>query len=235
MSQRMKVLLIIGLLALLLVGGGYQLWIKTQFRVLSVVPNATNSKVIPTSTRVITIKFSKPLDTSQTYGSDSLKENSNNIVRDVTAEGDTITIRLDALGENSNYAFKLPDVKSSEGKVLSGLRYTFTARYVAYDKLSKEQQAQQTSQTDSTVQEDPLSKYLPYSTLDYSLVGSNETSDSGKYIFVVSARLYLSAADVKIDKQGAVNRYKKEIADYIRSKNLNPDTYLIRYTISESQ
>lgn len=79
----------------------------------------------------------------------------------------------------------------------------------------------------SLVQEaniDPIFKYIPHSTLDYSLTGA---SNGGQAL--LTAQLFLTAVD-QSNPDVATAQYKQEVLDYINSVGLDPSKYTITYT-----
>lgn len=82
---------------------------------------------------------------------------------------------------------------------------------------------------------DPILNSLPHSTLDYNLtVAQGTTGIKGDQKLILDADLLLSAADVRSGRDAAIAAYTQEVRDYITSLGLNPDSYTINYTISES-
>lgn len=69
---------------------------------------------------------------------------------------------------------------------------------------------------------DPIIQYLPHTTTNvtvtYNLVRKS-----------LEATIKLSAADERTGANAAIEQYKKEIRDWIASKNLNPDKYANTY------
>lgn len=72
---------------------------------------------------------------------------------------------------------------------------------------------------------DPIFKYIPHSTLDYSLTGA---SNGGQAL--LTAQLFLTAAD-QSNADAAATQYKQEVLDYITSVGLDPSKYTIDYAI----
>lgn len=71
---------------------------------------------------------------------------------------------------------------------------------------------------------DPILKYLPQSTLDYTL-----TMDSTSKNLHLVAKLNLTEVDYKIGVEDAVNQYKLELKDWFISKGLDINNYAITY------
>jgi hypothetical protein len=73
---------------------------------------------------------------------------------------------------------------------------------------------------------DPIIQYLPHSTLSYQI--NSRTGDDGKVTLTI--QLLLTEADRRTGEQAAVDIYKSEALDWIRSKGLDPNNYTINYT-----
>jgi hypothetical protein len=80
----------------------------------------------------------------------------------------------------------------------------------------------------SYTERDPILKYLPYSTFNLSVTAnviSNDRVDLNVNIILYSSDTRDGQRDISIAK------YKTEIVEWIRSLGLNPDDYLIIYSI----
>lgn len=71
--------------------------------------------------------------------------------------------------------------------------------------------------------------YLPYSTFNYTITA--RINDSNKVDLNVDMVLY-SADTHDGNRDNSINKYKTEIIDWIKSKNLNPVDYVINYNIN---
>lgn len=81
----------------------------------------------------------------------------------------------------------------------------------------------------SSPDSDPILDYLPHSTFNYAItanVGNNNKVD-------LNVDIILYSSDTRDgNRDNSINRYKSEIMDWIKLKKLNPDDYLINYTIN---
>ncbi len=224
-------LLIASIALLLCVAIGFGIWNMLRFRVTGTVPNMKGT--VPTATSVVKIKFSKALDTSREIARGEITD-PQAIVHEVSIEDKALLFRLDDLQEGVQYTIGLNYIQSKSGQRIDNIQFTFVPRYVAPDDMSPEQQELELQETDRNNLEDPIMKYLPHSTLNYTLHPAHEADEEGGYVFVVDAKILLSAAEVRIDRLGTVELRKKEIQDYIRSLGLDPANYVIRYNVVES-
>jgi hypothetical protein len=109
--------------------------------------------------------------------------------------------------------------------------YTATASCLSLDKLlygdfnCKDDFANSTN----TTSRNPILDYLPYSTFNYTVTANN---DSGKITLNVNIILY-SSDTRNGQRDNSISKYKTEITDWIKSKKLSPDNYLMNYTINE--
>lgn len=87
------------------------------------------------------------------------------------------------------------------------------------DGFTEEEQAQ-----------DPIFRYLPYSTLDYTVTyGSN----AERKILVIEIKT--SAADEKTDPMAAINTYQEEAKAWLNSlEGINPSDYVIQWKYSRA-
>ncbi len=72
---------------------------------------------------------------------------------------------------------------------------------------------------------DPILNHLPHSTVDYK-VSYDPTKEK-----TLNATIYTTAADERIDSEGAIKQYKSDLQKWITSTGLNPKDYKINYTI----
>jgi hypothetical protein len=199
-----------------------------QFRLVSSTPGLGGD--IATSTGTIRLSFSDELKArdyvQQLEGKDS------SLVNSVRTDKKALFLSLKPLKKNQRYSFTLKDIQSIHDKKIDRLQVTFTAHYIPYDKLSAEQKALELSQTDRANTEDPIVQYLPYQGDGYYLTGEHTSSEDGEPIFILNAQLFLTRPDLT-NKSAAISKYKEQVNTYIRSKNLSPDKYLVRFIINE--
>ena len=76
---------------------------------------------------------------------------------------------------------------------------------------------------------DPIIEHLPYSTFHHYVTAN--VGDDGKTGLDVIIYL-ISSETIEENRQPAIDRYKAEIIEWIKSINLNPDDYIINYQIN---
>lgn len=157
----------------------------------------------------------------------------------LVVDNKTLTVYLPSdLVEGNEYILKINHVAATEGKTYSG-ELRFTPQDIPYEKLDKAQQEEilrlqdERSESDAN---DPIMNHLPHSTLNYNLslyVSDGLGSDVPAERIVLNAEILLTAADVRIDREGAIEQAKQDINSYITSLGLDPASYQIEYSITE--
>jgi len=164
-------------------------------------------------------------------------EGSAGLVQNYHISGKSLVIGLNyPLEINKTYTIVIKSVMSEGGATITDRTLTVKAVDVPYDKLSRRAQQALLNAQDKNqgVLNDPLVAHLPHSTLDYNLSAVVQTGSKGKDVLAVKAELLLSNADVKSGEQQAIDQYKQEVFDYIRSFGLDPSKYVISFVVIKS-
>jgi hypothetical protein len=201
---------------------------QNQFRLVSATPGTIGE--FATSTSTIRLTFNKALDGTMDYR--SFVEGETAAIRDMYVEDKNLYIFLGLLPKGSEVTFTVNNIRSVDGRVIESLPFEFTAVYVPYDKLSKQQRELELYVTDKGIIQDPVIEILPYQGDRFyiSTEYTNEVSDDSKPI--ITAQLFLTRADILVDKDSAIDEYKKRVRDYILSKGINPDEYEFKYELN---
>lgn len=181
-------------------------------------------------TPYIDISFSQDINTDfNDFG--IISEDS--IVTTTSTNKRTLRVFLTNLSMNNEYSITIPFIESSEGDRLTDITLEFKAKDISFERLSKEHQQYILKKQDElpNTHTDPILKHLPHSTLEYELSPLVTQNDNREPILVLEARLLLTSADVKIDPQAATEQYKKSVVEYIKSLQLEPSNYTIRYIV----
>lgn len=226
--SRNKIIAIVCILALALFGF-YKVWQSSQFRVVSTTPST--SRAVATSTSVIKIDFSHDLLEDAQYDRTLLLEG-HDIVREVDHQDRSLYIRLFELREGDTHKITFGDIFSSDGKVIKNYELNFRATYIPYDRISQAQKDLEASETDRFEPDDPILNHIPYSSIGYSIEPVHDTTEEGVYTVSVNAKIFLSNADRGFEEQ-AIEMYRNQIFDYLKSKNINPDNYQFNYIIQD--
>lgn len=76
---------------------------------------------------------------------------------------------------------------------------------------------------------DPMVEFLPYSTFNYTVTATMKDNDKVD----LDVNMILYSSDTRDgNRDNAIAKYKTEIIDWIKSIKLNPDDYLINYSIN---
>ena len=199
------------------------IYILLVFQVLSISPSQ-NSKISGGSGQ-ITFNFNRDLDTidlgKQMYSSEGLA-----IIAQL--DKNKLTLFVSNINQVKKYQIQLKDIKSKDGNTISYINYQFEGAFVPYGQLSDSEKNRQIQETDKGNLQDPVMSILPkYGdnyVIKYELFG--EPSQKGKYI-KLNITLLLDAQN--IDNQDLARQYKNEALGFLKSNNINPNDYVIRY------
>lgn len=207
------------------------LYRSQQFRLTSIAPGI--NKTIPTSTNGFKLIFNKPLLEKQ----DILKTNPgiDAYVKSIDIKDNSLVLRNVSLKKDVSYDFKIK-VQSKDGKITS-VRMKFKTKYVPYNQISKDDKKLIEELASSVItKETPLLKKLPHSTLEYRIYSlSGEQTESGSLGIkpTIMIEVVLSGSDVKINRGKAIEKYKQNALDYIKSIGDSPESYDIQYKTIE--
>jgi hypothetical protein len=216
-----KRLLIIGggVISILLIGWSVY-YTMFFFHITNVSPNPNNISYL--SPRLV-VEFNKDLV------ADSAKVSSTDAAISSSVSGKQLIINLPAdLEGNKTYVITINAIASKNGDVIKdhsiSLKTVLNSNSLSDADKKTILDKQQASKT-STIN-DPIFSHLPHSTLDYSMSGSFTNDVGGNHAISIDIEITLSAADAKIDSQGAVERYHQEALDYLRSlKDIDSNNY----------
>lgn len=226
-QRKNHIRIIIGCVFLLMGIIAWQVFVASRFRITSISPNT--GKLIPSSTESIVISFSKSLVSGRDYEEELSDDQA--IVQSIEVENKQLTVHLKALDEEKQYAFSIKEVVAESGQIVQDIEISFITKYIPYNDLSKAQQERQLEQTDINAEEELLDTFLPYGDLGYYLAGLY-VGEGQNYRYELRARITLSRADMS-NRETAIELQKQNIREFIRSKQLDPDSYPIEYEIVE--
>lgn len=130
------------------------------------------------------------------------------------------------------YTIDIGSITATDGKTITNKTITFTVQDIPFDEMTeREQEAALSVQNEKNeVFNDPILSLVPYSTLEYNLgavlVGNEERP-------TLRAELLLTGADVRINREDAIKRYKASVLKYLTDNSLNPKDYEIEYVVIE--
>lgn len=215
------------LVLFLLAGSAWIVFKNTQFHVVRTNPSMRGVSVI---SPFIKVDFNKKLNPSSLDFSSS-----DGLIVAHSVNGKEVYFSLGSMQLNTKYSLSINSITSIDGKVLRNIRYTFSPSDVSYIKLPKDQQKAISNRQDvyQPTKSDPILAHLPYGTPDFQLVA--KVIDDAKKVpsLVIEASLLPSAADARTNEAAALNQYKQEVIDYIKSIGLDPGNYNIQYQTVE--
>lgn len=228
MKNNIRLIVVVTALAILAYVG-FLIWQNTQFRVTGTTPSTSGS--VATSTSVIKIDFSHDLSEEVVYNR-TIIDDGQSLVREIERRDRSLYVRIFEIFEGENYTISFKDILSSDGEVIKNFRLTFTAKYIPSERLSQAQKELENGETDRFEVEDPILKHIPYSTIGYSLEPVNSVSEEGSYALFVNMKIFLSNTDRGFEEE-AVESYKKQAFDYLRSKGINSDDYEFNFIVQD--
>lgn len=199
------------------------------FHVSSTTPNVDSvSRYAP----VLRIHFNKELADEKVKVTGDIVKSS-----EVQPKDKTLVVYLNALNltKNSGYSFTITSISSNDGSVIKDKVISFQTKDIPFGDLSSEDQkvvldAQQAQK--SSLYSDVIFEYLPYSTLSYSIEAREPTSDVPNVKIFITATL--SAADVRIDRNGTIQKAYEDARTYLSSlKGVSLQDYDIQYKVIE--
>lgn len=194
------------------------------FHVTGITPNDGD---ISQYTPVLNVSFSHDIDSKKIVTTMQPDAIGSAIVKNKA-----LTINFDILEVGQKYTVTVKNISSTSGKKLPDQTITFTAKDIPFDKLPASQQEaamQQQNSPGAANTQDKAYNYIPYGDLNYNL-----SIDDNNGVIVITAELLLSAADVRSDRNAAIEQYKREVLDYMKKSGLDPTKYQITYTVTES-
>jgi len=136
---------------------------------------------------------------------------------------------VDVQSVNQSYLMSYRWSSGSQSSHLSG--YTATAACLQPDKLIYGSFKCKDDFTNSQItnERDPIIEFLPYSTFNYTISASTDKKGEVELNVII----FLYSADTRNGgREAAIAKYKTEVVNWIKSKKLNPENYLINYSIN---
>lgn len=172
------------------------------------------------------ISFNKTLDNNVSLSGSS------GLIKDSFVNGKTIDIDLNQMTIGNNYFIEVDYASSSGHNVIKNDILKFTAKNISAEVLPKDQQKTilKNQEDYPALTDNPIFKYLPHSTLDYTLSALITKGPNGASELILQANIFLSQVDMS-NETAAINGYEQYVVSYIKSLGLNPDDYTISYSI----
>jgi hypothetical protein len=159
---------------------------------------------------------------------DKIAELPEGLVISAQVDKNKLILFVSNINQVKKYQIQLKDIKSKDGNAISFISYQFEGAFVPYGQLSDSEKNRQIKETDKGNLQDPVMSILPkygdnYA-IKYELFG--EPSQKGKYI---KLNIILLLEAQSIDNRDLARQYKNEALDFLKSNNINPNDYVIRY------
>lgn len=224
--SRKTILIFIAIFSLVAVAG----WLAYDWSFLRIT-HTTPSGNIPTSTPYIALSFNDEISSADSATFDAKNA-------EFTVSGNTITItRPDGVLENDRrYTIEIKGIKTKRKQTSGTIQFSFTARYVAFDKQPEDIQKASIQKSDSGQVSDPFF-LLP------SPIGTTEglpffiTTNTGQHVdkpyveitFLAEVRDFSTGQKPQVSDQRAEELYTQSL-DYIRSLDGTPEKYTLHFS-----
>lgn len=219
------ILAVVGLLA-------WQIYLSLTFRLTKTIPKPKGT--VSTALQTFVVEFNKELDPGVDYLA-SIADGQKHVAK-IKIDGKSLEVRTNSAIDGKRYNFTIKNIKSKSGSVIPQINFDYTARYIPFDRLPKDQQRLVERQEDQLSEDNPILSRLPYGDLHFRLSAEfeeheEESTKIGE--LRLKAEILLSASDVRSDRDAAIAIYKQEVLDYIKSLGFDPASYKIDYEIIE--
>jgi len=223
MNSGNKILWVVGIISIAIIAAlvSYRFFV---FQIISTTPK-NGGEANSSSQTLVVIETNKDLE----QNNESLQVlASDDIVNGYKIEKNKLLIQLRNMSINKSYELYIKNIKASDQSKINSYTLKFKNTYQNFNTLSKEEQDKQIADTDKGNIDDPVVKYLPITTDAYyiSYVLYDKPDEKGKYQKIVIA-LLISNPD--LENTQMIQDYKKQALDYLKSKGINPNEYVLEY------
>lgn len=240
-SPRQIKLLITTIILIATIGIGYGIFYFLNFRIVETSPNVDS---FPDSLGVLNIKYNRELD--KKYIEDSFNKNPQDVVvfsfesiNTIEVNGDTLKITIGTTPLPGKYALILNNIKSKDGSLLSS-NIVMTVKKIKYSQLSEAEKKMYNEQasTGETLPDDPIVDVLPHETDKYKIsyafpaeeIEQPATINITMKFFKPGNNALPATAQEKQKYLNDLRTYTNQALDYLRSKNINLNNYILNYT-----
>lgn len=225
---RRRIPIVIAGILMLVFAVCWVLYQRSQFRLVDSTPSIGST--ISTATSMIELHFNRKLKEGNYR--ETLSGETSEVVQEIRVQSNIIQVSLNRLDEESDYNFIIRNITSQDDEVIPELVVNFKTVYIPYNKLSESQQELELNQTDRNNFEDPILKHLPHQDDRFYLESEFTTGAENEPLLVLNAQLFFRRDDLDQDTTETRLKYEKYVKDFIRSKELDPSKYNIRYEIN---
>ncbi len=240
-SPRQLKLLIATIIFIATIGIGYGVFYFLNFRIVETSPNVDS---FPDSLGVLNIKYNHELD--EKYIEDSFNKNPQDMVvfsfesiNTIEVSGDTLKITIGTTPLPGKYALILNNIKSKNGSLLNS-NIVMTVKKIKYSQLSEAEKKMYNEQasTGETLPDDPIVDVLPHETDKYKISYAFPAEEIEQPATINITMKFFEPGDIALpatpqERQRYLNdlrTYTNQALDYLRSKNINLNNYILDYT-----
>jgi hypothetical protein len=188
-------------------------------------PTSSVSSVAP----FFRINFTQPLSNDNL----SLTVSDPSIIRRQVISNKTLILTLNQLQIDKLYTVTINSITSKSGKTLTNQSFRFTTKNIPYNQLPKDQQQGiiNTQSYSTNGQNDPILKYLPASSLHYTISAQFSNDSTTKNNLVLATQILLSQADLGSGEGNTIKSYEEEATDYIKSLGFDVSKYDFKFIV----
>lgn len=198
------------------------LFIVVIFRITSVTPGGDTISIY--QPRII-VTFNKALS------SENLKVTFDEKEAKTTIDGSTLTVTLDqALSVNAGYVLEIKNIQAVSGDVIKNQKFDYKTssdpRLISPEDDALILEIQDDKEGYFS---DPIMQYMPHGALNYTISGIEKDEK-----VVIKISVILSAADVRIDRNAAIERARQDAMKYLGTlDDIDISTYEIQTEVVE--
>ena len=240
-SPRQIKLLITTIILIATIGIGYGIFYFLNFRIVETSPNVDS---FPDSLGVLNIKYNRELDNK--YIEDSFNKNPQDVamfsfesINTIEVKGDTLKITIGTTPLPGKYALILNNIKSKDGSLLKS-NIVMTVKKIKYSQMSEVEKKMYNEQASSgeTLPDDPIVNVLPHETDKYKISYAFPAEGIEEPATINITMKFFEPGDSALpatpqERQRYLNdlrTYTNQALDYLRSKNINLNNYILDYT-----
>ncbi|NCO10953.1 hypothetical protein GW930_03575 [Candidatus Saccharibacteria bacterium] len=178
----------------------------------------------------IDISFNKDL---KSVGFVKISPNSS-ILASYEINKSSVRLFINDIVEYETLSIELQQIESVDGYKLDSFQFDVVLTDDLTDGEQLERALEEQDET-TELRSDPILEHIPHSTLSYKITPDmTRVRADGSSIVDVNVEVFLTAADMRGDRDAALSVYKKQVEEYFSLKSINTENYTITYTIVES-
>lgn len=217
-----------------------------SFRIVKSTPDTNN---YPSSMGVLVLEFNKELDSKFIY--DSYNKEATNVIQFsfdspayIEVSGKTLKITIQQTAKPGNYSLQLKNIRSQSGSILQA-KIPFVVKNIPYGQLDEATKLlfDEYATEGETPPQDPIINVLPYQTDKYKISYTFPAEDVELPATITITMKFFAPGDAALpatptEYQAYLNdirTYRTAALDYLKSKNIDINKYIIKYTETDLQ